>query len=537
MVFRGSFEGNGEPGADEPPGEAMKIPDRIRTKLDTLPDAPGVYIMRDRSGRVIYVGKAASLRRRVSSYFRAGTHRRADPKLRGLVHSIADFETIGARDEAEAILLEGRLIKDYRPRFNVEFRDDKRFLLLRANRAAPLPRFDACRLQKDDGADYFGPYASSASARAALDFLDRRFGLRRCRPARPGPEDHRHCHNDILRFCSAPCMGAISEAAYRARVDEACAFLRGERMDVLRELRAEMEREAAALHFEKAAALRDSLRLLEAAVRQRVRVEPPAALRAEDARAGLRALQETLALPAPPRVIEAYDISHISGTLAVGSLVCAVDGLPDRRRYRRFRIRAVNRSDDPAMMEEMLRRRFMRAEADDWRPPDLVLVDGGLTQLRAARRALCETGLGALPAIGLAKRFEEVYAGPDGAERIVRLPEDSPALKVLTRLRDEAHRFALAYHLKLRARRIRESALDDIEGIGPKRKEQLLRHFGSVQRLRRASAEEIAAVPGVGSALAAQIHAALGGGAAAVGDVAAGKDAVPEKKGRPLAGE
>ncbi len=169
-----------------------RVPDRIRAKLAELPDTPGVYLMRDRAGRVIYVGKAASLRKRVSSYFRLATHRRADPKLRGLVRSIADFETIGARTEAEAIILEGRLIKEYRPRFNVEFRDDKRFLLLRVHLQDDVPRFDACRLRKEDGAEYFGPYASSAAARAALDFIDRRFGLRRCRPARPGPEDHRH---------------------------------------------------------------------------------------------------------------------------------------------------------------------------------------------------------------------------------------------------------------------------------------------------------------------------------------------------------
>lgn len=200
----------------------MNDSENIQAKLDALPDKPGVYFMRDRSGRVIYVGKALSLRKRVQSYFRQSTRRGADPKLRGLIRSIADLETIELRSEAEAILVEGQLIKDYRPRYNVDFKDDKRFLLLRVNRSDPVPRFDACRIEKDDGADYFGPYASSASARAALDFVDLRCGLRRCRPARPGPEDHRHCHNDILRFCSAPCIGKSSDADYRARVEEAC---------------------------------------------------------------------------------------------------------------------------------------------------------------------------------------------------------------------------------------------------------------------------------------------------------------------------
>lgn len=487
----------------------MKLSEVLQAKLDALPDQPGVYLMRDRSGRVIYVGKAASLRQRVRSYFRQSTRRSADPKLRGLIRSIADLETIPLRSEAEAILIEGQLIKEYRPRYNVLFKDDKRFLLLRVRRADPVPRFDAVRLQKDDGADYFGPYASSAAARAALDFLDQRFGLRRCRPALPGPEDHRHCHNDILRYCSAPCIGKIAPEEYHRRIEEACAFLRGERPELLREVREAMQREAAALNFERAAALRDTLRRLEAAVRQRVRATLPLNLKAEDARAGVAALQAALQLPTPPRVIEAYDISNISGTLAVGSLVCAVEGLPDRKRYRRFRIRTVTGADDPAMMAEMLRRRFARAGDADWRAPDLVLVDGGLTQLRAARAALRAAGLAALPAIGLAKRFEEVYTGPDGAERIVRFPADSPALRVLQRLRDEAHRFALAYHRGLRARRIRESALDDIEGVGPERKRRLLEHFGSFARLRRATVAEIAGVPGVGPALAAQIHAAL----------------------------
>ena len=487
----------------------MTIADQIRAKLDALPDRPGVYLMRDRSGRVIYVGKAASLRKRVQSYFRRSTRRSADPKLRGLIHSIADLETIVLRSEAEAILVEGQLIKDYRPRYNVLFKDDKRFLLLRVRRADPTPRFDAVRLQKDDGADYFGPYANAAAARAALEYVCQRFGLRRCRPLQPGPGDHRHCHDDILRYCSAPCIGRIAPDDYRRRIEEACAFLRGERPDLLRELREAMRQEAAALNFERAAALRDTLRLLDAAVRRRVRSTLSLGLKAEDARAGVDALRAALGLPAPPQVIEAYDISNISGTLAVGSLVCAVRGLPDRKRYRRFRIRTVEGSDDPAMLSEMLRRRFARAGEPGWRPPDLVLVDGGLTQLRAARAALREAGLDALPSIGLAKRFEEVYAGPDGDERILRLPPDSPALRVLQRLRDEAHRFALAYHRGLRARRIRESALDDIEGVGPERKRRLLDHFGSFARLRRASAAEIAAAPGVGPVLAAQIHAAL----------------------------
>ncbi len=485
--------------------------EKIRRTLAALPDAPGVYLMRDRAGTVIYVGKAASLRSRVRSYFQRGTYRRADPKLRGLLAAVESLETVPLRTAAEAALIEGQFIKDYRPRFNIEFKDDKRFLLLKLNLREPFPRASACRLRKDDGAVYFGPYASAAAARAALEFVETRYGLRVCRPRAPGPEDHRHCHADILRRCSAPCIGRSSPADYRARAGEAAAFLRGERPGELAALREAMQAAARELQYERAAALRDTLRLLDAALRQRARAALTPERKGERARQGVADLQAALDLPRAPRAIECYDISNLSGTLAVGSGVCAVDGLPDRRRYRRFRIRTVAGSDDPAMMAEVLARRFARAGEANWQPPDLVLVDGGLTQLRAARTALAALGFPDQPTAALAKQREEIYAGPPGAERIVNLPDDSEALRVLTRLRDEAHRFAIAYHRRLRARRIRESALDDIAGVGPARKAQLLRHFGSLARLRCAAPDELAAAaPGLGAEKAKEILERLG---------------------------
>lgn len=486
----------------------MRIPERLRAKLAALTDRPGVYLMRDAAGKVIYVGKASSLRSRVRSYFRQSSWRTGSPKLRGLMDTIHDLDTVELRTEAEASLVEGQFIKDYRPRFNVEFKDDKRFLLLRVQPADPFPRFTACRIRRDDGAVYFGPYASSPAARAALEYIERDFGLRRCRPRVPGPADHRHCLDEILRHCSAPCIGRITPADYAARVQEAIAFLRGRRPERLRALREAMREAAAALDFERAAALRDTLRLLHEAVRRTLRELKTPEIETEEAERGLRDLQTTLGLSAPPRTIECYDISNIQGTLAVGSMVCAVDGHPRRTRYRRFRIRTVEHSDDPAMMAEVLRRRFAHAREPGWTPPDLVLVDGGLTQLRAARAALDETGCADVPTAGLAKKYEEIIAGPPGAERPLRLPHDAPALTILRRLRDEAHRFALTYHRALRSRRIRESALDDIEGVGEARKRQLLAAFGSFARLRAATAEDIAArVPGIGPALAARIHA------------------------------
>jgi excinuclease ABC subunit C len=491
----------------------VSITDKIQKRLQELPDKPGVYIMRDRRGKIIYVGKALSLRDRVRSYFRQSTLRSADPKTRSLVNTVDDFETLVCRTEAEATLTEGRLIKDYRPRFNVLLKDDKRFLMLRVNRREELPRFDAVRLQKEDGADYFGPYVSSAAAWAALEFIERRYGLRPCRPPLPGLDEHKHCLNDILRYCSAPCIGKTSPLQYRERVDEACAFLRGERPEILKEIEAAMLKEAAAHKFEKAAALRDSLLLLRRAIKERALGTRTLTMKAEDAAAGVAELQQVLGLATPPRVIEAYDISNIAGTLAVGSLVCAVAGMPHKQRYRRFRIRTVEGSDDPAMMAEMVRRRFARLIAEKGERPDLVLVDGGLTQLRAARRELDGLGLRDVPVAGLAKKFEEIYYEPQlpstilhPPSPIIRLPENSRALHVLQRIRDEAHRFALDYHHALRRRKIMESQLDDIEGVGTRRKEDLLKHFGSIARLRRATVEQIAAAPGVGPELAHKLH-------------------------------
>lgn len=483
------------------------LPETIARKLKDVPDKPGCYLMRNRQGRIIYVGKALSLRKRVRSYFRAATMRRADPKLRSLVHSAADLEWLVTRTEAEAILTEGRLIKEYRPRYNVSFKDDKRFLLIRVNPADACPQLKAVRIQRDDSAHYFGPYPSSRAARAAIEFADRAFGLRRCAPAAPGPEDHRHCIDDIVRFCSAPCIGKISPEEYRGRIDEACAFLRGERPRHIAALREAMNLAAQKMDFESAASLRDLLLLLEEATRRRIRMPATAAMKADAAAAGLLALQQALNLPRPPGFIEGFDISNISGTLAVASMVCAVDGVPNRARYRRFRIQTVTGSDDPAMMAEVIRRRYQRLTREGGAMPDLVLVDGGLTQQRAAAAELAALGVKHPPVIGLAKRFEELHTA--AGDQPVRLDPESPALLILRRLRDEAHRFALAYHHRLRARKIRESVLDDIPGIGANRKEELLRRFGSIARLRSAAVEQIAEVPGVGAALAARIKQAL----------------------------
>jgi len=501
----------------------FRLSEKVQAKLRDLPDKPGCYLMRDRRGKIVYVGKAVSLRKRVQSYFREGTWRKSDPKLRGLVRSVEDVEWIVLRNEAEALLTESRLIKEYKPRYNIDFRDDKRFLMLRIHPSDPWPMFKAVRFRRDDGAVYLGPYVSSAATRAAMDFVEKKFGLRKCPPRIPGPADHKHCINDIVRFCSAPCIGGTSREDYLRRVGDACAFLRGERPALLESVKAAMQSAAQEGRYEEAAHLRDTWLMLREIVHQRAREALPVVGGEQDALAGMRELQSVLGLPAAPAMIECYDISNISGTLAVASLVCMVQGRPAPSRYRHFRIRTIQQADDPGMMAEAIRRRFRRAGEPGREAPELVIVDGGISQLNAALGALLETGLSPVPVvIGLAKRFEEVYMA--GRREPIRLPSGSSALRLLQRARDEAHRFALGHHRRLRARRIRESVLDDIPGIGATRKAELLRRFGSVQRLCRATAAEIAAVPGFGPRIADSVVGALqgrGGGREAAGREAA----------------
>ena len=481
----------------------MQLSDKIREKLKTLPDKPGCYLMRDKNGKIIYIGKARSLRKRVRSYFRDSTLRRSEPKLRSLVQHIDDLDIIVVHNEAAAILTEGKLIKSYRPQYNISLKDDKRFLMLRAHPKSTFPKFTLVRIKRDDNALYFGPYASSNAARTTLDFIEKHFGLRKCTPRTPDAETHKHCINDIVRFCSAPCINKITPEAYRHHFEEACAFLRGQRPALLKELHQQMQEASKKMQYERAAGLRDTFFMLQKAIRQHASVAATPQIKKESALRGIQQLQKELNLPEIPRVIEAFDISNISGTYAVASMVCAVDGIPQNNRYRHFRIKTVTGSDDPAMIAEAVRRRINGLLKEKEPLPNLMLLDGGITQLRAARQVLDELGCPQLPTAGLAKRYEEIVCD-DGREPL-QLELNSDALKVLRRLRDEAHRFAITYHRKLRNRRIRESALDDIPGIGEKRKTLLLKHFGSTRRILNAGPQAIAALPGIGKEISEKI--------------------------------
>lgn len=487
----------------------MEFSKAIQEKLKTLPDKPGCYLMRDRDGKIIYIGKAASLRKRVRSYFRSHTRRTAQPKIRSLIGSIADFDIVVLKSEAEAILTEGKLIKEYRPHYNTLWKDDKRFQMIRVDVQHPFPAISKCRIKKNDGAAYFGPYTSGMAAKVAVEFLERKFGLRRCRPRVPDADTYKHCSNDIIANCSAPCIGKVSQGEYRKRIDEVCAFLSGERMEMLKDLRAEMERMAGEQRFEEAAALRDMLIHLHNAVKERAKVRKTPKMKQDEARQGLKELQKQLKLPKEPRVIECFDISNISGTNSVASMVCSVDGVPYPNRYRRFRIKTVEGADDPRSMAEVVHRRYSRLQREGKPMPGLVMVDGGITQLRASKAELVELGLADLPIVGLAKRYEEIVWDWENNSGNLVLERHSAGLTIVTRLRDEAHRFAITYHRDLRRRRIMESRLDEIPGIGGSKKGALLKHFGSIARLNRATAQQIAEAPGIGKKTAELIRTEL----------------------------
>jgi excinuclease ABC subunit C len=561
-----------------------------------LPDSPGVYLMKDKDDNVIYVGKAASLRDRVSQYFRE----QESPKTRVLVQNIEGLDYIVTENEVEALVLESNLIKEHMPRYNVRLRDDKAYPFIKITNE-DYPRICIARRREQDGAQYFGPYPSSKAVRELIRMASS-FGIRRCKKKLPCPP----CLNYHIKQCAAPCLGEVTKEEYLDIIRNVTDFLKGKRSQLIRSLKDEMTRLSETQEYEAAARIRDQINALEElSERQRVNapgkkeqdviayaisgsigsiqvfhisegrlkgretfslntagsdeaevlssfikqhyqdIEPPqeiiiqieiedeAILRwlqeketklktpknkvekglmnlaQENARLllsmkmaaeskgknqALLDLQKALVLPAAPSIIEAFDISNISGTSATGSLVAFKNGEPDKKNYRRFRIKTIEGADDFAMMGEVVGRAYLRRYEEGKKMPDLVLVDGGKGQLNAALSALERIGL-KLNIAALAKEFEYIFL-PE-RELPVILPKDSPALQLLQRIRDEAHRFAIGYHRILRGKKLRESALDGIAGIGEKKKSALLRHFGSVERLKEAEVSEIGKVPGI----------------------------------------
>jgi excinuclease ABC subunit C len=504
----------------------------LSQKMHEVPHKPGVYLMRDRFNRVIYVGKARDLRKRVSSYFLPSKLAVADLKTRAMLDAVWDFETYVVRSEAESVLLEGKLIKEYRPRYNISFRDDKRFLLVKTDLTEDWPRFRLARFKKDDNARYFGPYAHAGALRQTLNFMRKKFGVLTFGRGAPTERELKSSTYQVpVR------LSEISAEQYRERVQQAMEFLEGHSREMIGALEEEMRKAAEKMDFEKAAELRnmvDDLRNTTRSTRRFTRGSLPSAI---DPMADVQALADALQLSRPARVMECFDISNISTTHVVASMVCFREGVPDKNCYRRYRIRTVAGQDDFASMAEVVRRRYSRVllEAREASPdaaefsqenaldavesaaeraeneqfvavrlPDLVIVDGGKGQLSSACRELQRLGLHDLPIVGLAKEHEEIYR--PGRALPLQLPIDSGALRLLQRIRDEAHRFANTYHQLLMKKRVGESVLDDCPGVSQNRKNLLLRRFGSVNRLRKASVAEIAATEGIGPKLAEDVH-------------------------------
>jgi excinuclease ABC subunit C len=483
----------------------MPANDRIRSKLSKTPHKPGVYLMRDRFGTVIYVGKARVLRKRVSQYFHPSRRQGWDLKLAALIEAIEDFDFHIVKSEPEALLLEGKLIKEFKPRYNVSFRDDKNFLLIKVNLRDEIPRFTFTRVRQNDGAKYFGPFVSSGSCRRTTTMLRKKFNLRGCRPLVPTMRDFKHCLYGHLQHCSAPCAGKVTLEEYRNQVAAACDFLEGQTEEWEKEIETEMQKASADLNFEKAARCRDIIQDLRETTRKtrkfsRVTTNLPGAI---DFKRDVAALGQLLGLPEPPKRIEGFDISNISGTFMVASMVSFLNGKPDRSQYRRFRIKSISEQNDFACMAETVKRRYTRLRDEGRGMPDLILIDGGKGQLGIVCRELAKLGLDHLPTIGLAKEFEEIFK--PGESKPLRLGLDSGALKLLQRVRDESHRFANTYNAELRLKKISESMLDELPGVGGSRKTALLKQFGSVHRLRDAPIEQIKQVPGIGEKSAIKI--------------------------------
>jgi excinuclease ABC subunit C len=627
-------------------------PSTYRPAPGAVPDEPGVYRFSDPTGRVLYVGKAKSLRSRLNSYFQdlSALH----PRTFAMVTSAAKVEWTVVRNEVEALQLEYSWIKEFDPRYNVRYRDDKSYPYLAVTLDEEFPRAMVMRGAKKRGVRYFGPYAHAWAIRETLDQLLRVFPVRSCSAGvfKRAGQVGRPCLLGYIGKCSAPCVGRVSAAEHRAIVDDLVAFLEGQTTRYIRRLDREMRAAAAETDYERAARLRDDIAALRRAMEQNTVVlgdatdadvvalaEDPlevavhvfyvrggrvrgqrgwVADKADDASTGhlverfllqlygdngeqaipreilvpavpddpdeaaalaellaelrggrvdiriprrgdkrallqtvarnaaqalalhktkrasdlttrsraIEEIQRALGLAEAPLRIEAYDVSNLQGSDVVASLVVFEDGLPRKSEYRRFAVRGDDGFDDVAAIKEVLGRRFRRLRdgrpADDvaapldpvtGRPrkfaytPGLVVVDGGQPQVNAARLAMDEAGVADIPVIGLAKRLEEVFV--DTSDDPVILPRASEGLYLLQRIRDEAHRFAITYHRQRRSRSMVDSLLDGVPGLGPSRRKALLARFGSLKRLRTATAEEISQVPGIGRRTAAAVVEAV----------------------------
>ena len=423
-------------------------------KVKTFPQTPGVYLMKDAAGRVIYVGKAKNLRARAGSYFLKAAE--LDRRTAELVQEIRDIDYLEADSEVDALLLESRLVKDVQPRFNSDLKDDKTFPYLQITTHEDFPRVEFTRTPRQKGVKLYGPFTSAGSLRGAIVVLQRIFKFRTCSLDIEADDEQwrwfRPCLLASIGQCTAPCNLRISKQEYRRDINRLKTFLDGGKKRLLEEMKQEMLTASGRLEFEQAGRLRDEIRLLETLDQRgdlEEHVQPEVFL--VDPKKGLAGLEKVLGLPRPPRVIEGVDIAHLAGNETVASLVQFIDGLPFKPGYKRYRIKTVTGIDDFKSIHEVVSRRFARLVREGAPLPDIFLVDGGKGQLSAAMDALESLGIEAPCVISLAKREEEIFL--PGQSEPLRLSRDSYSLRLLEYVRDEAHRFAQHYHHLLRGKR------------------------------------------------------------------------------------
>lgn len=473
--------------------------DELIKHIKTFPEKPGVYLMRDKDGNIIYVGKAKLLKRRVLSYFRHSNF--ASPRLRKLVDTICDISTIRTESEVEALILENRLIKLYQPFFNVDLKMNERYAYIKIT-AEKFPRIVVTRHKQDDGSVYVGPYVRVSEVRELLRLIERYLPLRNCTADIKKQDRERPCMRHALGRCLAPCSGNCSEAEYRDRVADVMMLLQGHGAELVEKLRARMDRAASNLIFEEAARIRDTIKAIWRVSRQRNNI-PDIPSGEENYWQTLNDMQKIFKLNVLPWRIDGFDISHTAGNQTVGVVVVFEQGYPNVSLYRRFNIKTVEGIDDFRSMKETLTRRYKHCLDGDEPMPQLILIDGGPVQLEFALAALAELNITNIPAISLAKEFEEVYL--PNIQEPIRLDKTNPVLRLLQHVRDESHRYAITSHRNIRGKNYRRSILEDIPGIGKAKAAQLITKFGSAKAILNIPQEELASAPGIGNKLAARI--------------------------------
>ncbi|MBO5254315.1 MAG: UvrB/UvrC motif-containing protein [Opitutales bacterium] len=470
----------------------------LKQKVRTLPNTSGVYVMKDALGQVIYIGKASNLKRRVSHYFRKGSKLKAyNAKIASLSDVIDDFDIIKTKSDAEAVILESKLIKQWKPRYNTLEKDNKNFLHLRVETFSPLPRFTFSRNRKEDNSLYFGPYLGTSAIRNALQEVKKKFGIL-LSDAHPKklPDGTWQLYDDARSEISK-FPNIVSENDYVQRVQKALEYLKGRDEVALEDAREKMEKASAELEFEKAAKYRDLINAICETSKANARGNVSADISRTPEHIALQAMQQLCKILKieSAEVIECFDISHISGSFCVASMVHFECGEPVKQKYRRFKIKSFVGNDDYRAMHEVVTRRYKRLYDEKSNMPNIVLIDGGKGQVFSAMKAFDEARIPQPFIIGLAEK-EETIVLEDFSE--IKLPKSNEGLKLLQRVRDEAHRFANSFSAFLRSQKIRESILDDFKPLGKKRKEAILKHFGSIAKVKTATISELRQVDGIG---------------------------------------